>query len=96
MDGNRRYGKLKYGSATRGHWDGSKTLLDFSKWCLAEGVEIVTVYAFSTENWNRSAAEVSALMQIFLKYCDELRVEALARGICLKVLSTETDQVSNC
>lgn len=93
MDGNRRYGKAKYGSVTKGHWDGSKTLVDFSKWCLAEGVEILTVYAFSTENWNRSASEVSVLMQIFCKYCDELRVEALERGIRLQVLSTETEQI---
>ncbi len=93
MDGNRRYGRAKFGSASRGHWSGSKTLVDFSKWCLAEGIQIVTVYAFSTENWNRSASEVSTLMNIFCKYCDELRVEALERGICLKVLSTETDKI---
>jgi hypothetical protein len=95
MDGNRRYGKMKYGSATRGHWDGSKTLVDFAKWCLAEGIEIVTVYAFSTENWNRSAAEINSLMNIFCKYCQELGAEALEKGIKLKVLSTETDQVRN-
>ena len=94
MDGNRRYGLTKYNSITRGHWDGSKTLLDFSKWCIAEHVSILTVYAFSTENWNRSQNEVGSLMKIFLKYCDELRVEAKARGICVRVLSTETDQVS--
>ena len=88
MDGNRRYGKAKYGSITKGHWDGSKTLLDFSKWCLAEGVKIITVYAFSTENWNRSASEVSVLMGIFCKYC-----EALERGIRIKVLSTETEKI---
>lgn len=93
MDGNRRYGKMKYGSATRGHWDGSKTLVDFTKWCLAEGIEIVTVYAFSTENWNRSAVEVNSLMNIFCKYCEELGAEALEKGIRLKVLSTETEQV---
>ena len=96
MDGNRRYGRSKYGSITRGHWDGSKTLVDFSKWCLAEGIKVVTVYAFSTENWNRGASEVSALMNIFCKYCDELRVEAVENGIRLQVLSTETDQVSWC
>ena len=93
MDGNRRYGKMRYGSVTRGHWDGSKTLVDFAKWCLAEGIEIVTVYAFSTENWNRSAKEVNSLMNIFCKYCEELGVEALEKGIRLNVLSTEMDKV---
>lgn len=93
MDGNRRYGRAKYGNATRGHWDGSKTLLDFSKWCISEGVQILTVYAFSTENWARDPAEVSALMAIFCKYFEELSVEAIERGIRIRVLSTEEDQI---
>jgi len=93
MDGNRRYGRAKYGNATRGHWDGSKTLLDFSKWCISEGVQILTVYAFSTENWDRDPAEVSALMAIFCKYFEELSVEAIERGIRIRVLSTEEDQI---
>eukprot|EP01082_Thalassiosira_pseudonana_P007535 g6801.t1 g6801 contig23:1241444-1242805(+) len=93
MDGNRRYGKQKYGNATRGHWDGSKTLIEFSKWCIAEGIETLTVYAFSTENWDRDPAEVSALMSIFCKYCEELRVEAINRGIRIRVLATEEDRI---
>ena len=93
MDGNRRYGRQRYGSATRGHWDGSKTLADFAKWCIAEGVKVLTVYAFSTENWDRDPDEVAALMAIFVRYCDELREEALLRGIRLRVLSTETDRI---
>jgi len=92
MDGNRRYGRARYGSTTRGHWDGSKTLVDFCKWCLAEGVKVLTVYAFSTENWNRTEGEVSALMRIFLRYSEEVRVEALERGIRVVVLSTEDDK----
>ena len=93
MDGNRRYGRQRYGSATRGHWDGSKTLADFAKWCIAEGVQVLTVYAFSTENWDRDPDEVAALMAIFVRYCKELREEALVRGIRLRVLSTEADRI---
>ncbi|KAL7548374.1 hypothetical protein ACHAWF_011667 [Thalassiosira exigua] len=93
MDGNRRHGRAKYGSAARGHWDGSRTLMEFSKWCMAEGVEVLTVYAFSTENWDRDPAEVAALMSIFRKYCDELRVEAVERGIRVRVLSTEQSRI---
>lgn len=93
MDGNRRYGKEKYGSATRGHWDGSKTLMEFGKWCMNEGIETLTVYAFSTENWNRDAEEVSALMSIFCKYCDELRGEAIQRGMRVHVLTTEGERI---
>jgi hypothetical protein len=42
MDGNRRYGKAVYGQATAGHWDGSRKVLDFAKWCIAEKVQVLT------------------------------------------------------
>lgn len=48
MDGNRRFGKAKYGLSVRGHADGSKTLVSFIDWCIEYGVEILTVYAFSS------------------------------------------------
>ena len=94
MDGNRRYGKMNYGNASRGHWDGSSKLVEFAKWCIAEEVSVLTVYAFSTENWNRDPAEVASLMAIFAKYCDELRIEALKRNIKIMVLSTDYERVS--
>jgi len=94
MDGNRRYGKSKYGSAARGHWDGSSKLVEFAKWCIAEKIAVLTVFAFSSENWKRDPAEVASLMQIFAKYCDELRVEAIERNIKIMVLSTDYEKVS--
>ncbi len=93
MDGNRRYGKEKYGNSTRGHIEGSKKLIKFTEWCLDEGIEILTVYAFSTENWNRPAEEVSALMSIFCKYCNELRPWAIEKGIRIHVLATESERI---
>lgn len=93
MDGNRRYGKSKYGSASRGHWEGSSKLVEFAKWCLAEKVQVLTVFAFSSENWNRDPVEVASLMQIFAKYCDELRIEAVKKDIKLVVLSTDQEKV---
>ena len=56
-------------------------------------MKVLTVYAFSTENWDRDPDEVAALMAKFVRYCDELREEALVRGIRLRVLSTETDRI---
>jgi hypothetical protein len=94
MDGNRRFGNEKYGNASQGHWDGSSKLVEFAKWCIAEHISVLTVYAFSTENWNRDPAEVSSLMAIFAKYADELRVEALKRDIKILVLSTDSRRVS--
>jgi hypothetical protein len=93
MDGNRRYGKAKYGNVSKGHWDGSSKLVEFARWCIAEQISVLTVYAFSTENWNRDPTEVASLMAIFSKYCDELRVEALKKNIRILVLSTDTTRV---
>mmetsp|Transcript_44201 Transcript_44201/g.49884 ORF Transcript_44201/g.49884 Transcript_44201/m.49884 type:complete len:479 (-) Transcript_44201:36-1472(-) len=93
MDGNRRYGKQKYGNATKGHWDGSSKLVEFAKWCLAERITVLTVFAFSTENWKRKPAEVASLMQIFAKYCDELRLEAIKRNIKIMTLSTDYERI---
>ena len=95
MDGNRRYGKSKYGSVAKGHWDGSSKLVEFAKWCVAERIAVLTVFAFSSENWKRDPSEVASLMQIFAKYCDELRVEATKRNIKIKVLSTDYEKVSH-
>jgi undecaprenyl diphosphate synthase len=92
MDGNRRYGRSVYGKdkAAAGHWDGSRKVLEFAKWCIAEHVQVLTVYAFSTENWKRDPVEVATLMALFVKYCEELRVESIRRNIRVRVLSTET------
>lgn len=89
MDGNRRYGKTTYGNASAGHWDGSRKVLECAKWCIAEGIQVLTIYAFSTENWKRDPAEVASLMNIFAKYCEELREEAIQRNIQVRVLSTD-------
>ncbi len=63
-------------------------MVDFCQWCMADGVEVATVYAFSTENWNREASEVTTLMTIFAKYAETFKVEALAKNVKVNVLST--------
>ena len=93
MDGNRRYGRQVYGNKVAGHWDGSRKLLDVAKWCLAEHIPYVTVYAFSTENWQRDPTEVAALMEIFATYAQELRRESLARNIRVRILSTDPSPI---
>ena len=93
MDGNRRYGLSKYGNKSRGHYDGSSKLIEFAKWCLIEHIPVLTVYAFSTENWNRPQTEIDSLMEIFITHCDELRIESQKRNIRVVVLSTDTSKV---
>jgi len=58
-------------------------------------LQVLTVYAFSTENWDRDPAEVETLMEIILKYCDEILEKAVESKMKVKVLSTETHRVSS-
>lgn len=94
MDGNRRYGKsLPAGDPLEGHWSGGRTLVDCVQWCMDAGVEVLTVYAFSTENWTRAPGEVSTLMNIIARYAETFKAEALARGVQVVVLSTDRERL---
>lgn len=55
---------------------------------MEEGVQMATVYAFSTENWNRSAMEISTLMSIFTEHAERLKKEAKTKNIKVRILST--------
>lgn len=93
MDGNRRYGQAAHGDPLKGHWDGGQTLVDCVSWCRELGVEVLTVYAFSTENWRRPPEEVDLLMQIFCKYAARCEEEAMAHDVRIKVLATEAERL---
>ncbi len=93
MDGNRRYGREKYGNTIQGHRSGGETLIDFIKWCKEENVEMLTVFAFSSENWNRDAYEINAMMKLFLEYTERLKKEVVDQNIRVKVLSTHFDKL---
>ncbi|KAL3657937.1 hypothetical protein V7S43_017142 [Phytophthora oleae] len=93
IDGNRRYGKNKYGSGTRGHQDGTKTVMNFTEWCIDAGVEALTVFAFSTENWKRQKAEVDALMKLVDGFIHDILGEALTRNIRVRVLTSDSSNL---
>ncbi len=65
MDGNRRWAKLKGISPLSAHEFGYKTFKKIVEYAFEKGIAIVTVYAFSTENWNRSSAEIQVLLTLF-------------------------------
>jgi len=68
MDGNRRYSKLQGNmDVIKGHEIGVDTLEKVLDWSIELGIEIITVYAFSTENFNRPKHEVEGLMNLFVK-----------------------------
>ncbi len=59
-----------------------------------DGVQFLTVFAFSSENWNRDPIEVEALMAIFVKHCDRMREESATKNVKVRVISTEKDRLS--
>ena len=86
MDGNRRWAKARSLPTLEGHRRGYEKMKRLAEWCIDAGISVLTVYAFSTENWNRTAKEVSYLMKLLR---DGLRsdIDELHRqGVRLKVI----------
>lgn len=86
MDGNGRWARKRGLPRTAGHAAGSKVFRKIAYACRDLGVEYLTVYAFSTENWNRPSDEVAAIMKLLNKYLHE-SIETMARDhIRLRVM----------
>lgn len=81
MDGNRRWAKAKGMPSAFGHKEGAKTLERIVRHCNKLGIEYVTVYAFSTENWKRAEDEVNSLMLLFQSYIDDYSKRADSENI---------------
>ena len=79
MDGNGRWAKKRGLPRTAGHAAGAETFRTIATYCQKIGLEYLTVYAFSTENWKRPAAEVSTIMRLLKKYLLE-SVESMERN----------------
>ena len=77
MDGNGRWAKKRLMNRVRGHEKGADTVRRIVRTCREIGIEILTLYAFSTENWQRPKSEISALMDLLKRFLkselDEMR-----------------------
>ena len=71
MDGNGRWAKKRGLPRTAGHAAGAEAFRRIANYCRTLGVEYLTVYAFSTENWKRSEEEVGAIMKLLHRYLEE-------------------------
>ena len=71
MDGNGRWAKKRGLPRTAGHSAGAEAFRRTANYCRTLGVEYLTVYAFSTENWKRSEEEVAGIMKLLAKYLQE-------------------------
>ena len=71
MDGNGRWAKQRGLPRTAGHAAGAETFRTIANYCRTLGVEYLTVYAFSTENWKRSTEEIGGIMKLLKRYLEE-------------------------
>jgi undecaprenyl diphosphate synthase len=86
MDGNGRWAKRKHRPRVVGHRAGVNAIRPVTEECGKQGVHILTLYAFSTENWNRPRSEVNALMRLFEETIERELGALHAEGIQLRML----------
>ncbi len=87
MDGNRRWArKHMLASVLKGHEKGVDAFIDTCKWCEELGIKYLTVYAFSTENWNRNIEEVSGLFNIMERFFVEEVDTCIERDIKMVIV----------
>ena len=86
MDGNGRWAKKRGMPRSFGHKAGVEALRDVIRYSDKLGIEVLTIYAFSTENWKRSAEEVGALMGLLLEYFRKELAELDREGVCIRIL----------
>src|SRR5512138_707410 len=90
MDGNGRWAKQRLLPRVAGHRRGVEAVRATVRTCIERGVEFLTLFAFSSENWRRPADEVSILMQLFLRTLEQEVVKLHENGIRFKVIGDTT------
>ena len=90
LDGNGRWAKSKGMPRNYGHIQGAKTVEDICEIAYNMGIQYLTVYAFSTENWNRPDDEVSALMKLLRNYMVNCKKRANQNNMCVRVIGDKT------
>lgn len=90
MDGNGRWAKRRGMPRSYGHKEGAKTVERICRDADEIGIRYLTLYAFSTENWNRPESEVKALMKLFLKYLDICYKNAMKEDMCCRIIGDKT------
>ena len=86
MDGNGRWAKSKGLARVKGHEAGAESVRAIVRGCRRKGVQALTLYSFSTENWRRPPSEVGALMTLLRQYVLQERREILDQGIQLRAI----------
>lgn len=84
MDGNGRWAKQRGLPRTAGHAAGAEAFRRIANYCRTLGVRYLTVYAFSTENWKRSAQEVAGIMKLLRRYLEEALQDMDKNRVCFR------------
>jgi undecaprenyl diphosphate synthase len=90
MDGNGRWAKKRKRPRSMGHQAGLKALRGCIEQCGQLGIETLTVFAFSSENWNRPSGEVSRLMELFFRALNKEALEMHDNGICIRFVGDKS------
>ena len=90
LDGNGRWAKAKGMPRNYGHVQGAKTVETICEDAYKMGIQYLTVYAFSTENWNRPKDEVDALMKLLRNYMKTCLQTAKKNRMCVRVLGEKS------
>jgi undecaprenyl diphosphate synthase len=94
-DGNGRWAKQRGLQALRGHEAGADVLKERLRDAVTFGIKELTVYSFSTENWNRSKAEVAGLMRMFARRIDAETPELKDEGVRMRFIGRRSAPVSD-
>jgi undecaprenyl diphosphate synthase len=86
MDGNGRWAKKRSLNRIRGHREGAESVRNIVRACREIGIEVLTLYAFSTENWQRPRQEISALMSLLKGFLRSELAEMMENGIRLNTI----------
>ncbi|CAM5508987.1 polyprenyl diphosphate synthase [Rhodanobacter lindaniclasticus] len=86
MDGNGRWARARHRPRSFGHNAGRKAVREVIEACMREGVQVLTLFAFSSENWQRPQDEVNALMGLFLRALDKEVEELHGHGVRLRFI----------
>ena len=92
MDGNGRWARQRGLPRHAGHWEGMKAVREAVEAACATGVEILTLFAFSTENWKRPRSEIDALMGLLQAYAEKEQESLSRAGVEARVLG-EVDRL---
>ena len=86
MDGNGRWAKKRLLNRIQGHEKGAETVRSIVRTCREIGIPHLTLYAFSTENWQRSEIEIEALMTLLIRFLEAERTEMMENNIRLNAI----------